>query len=452
VSARFPIGVARRADPEVGVHADWLVLGLGTVAMVAFVLSVAALAALRVTGRRSIELAPRWGRSGISLAGVERRGLPPAAVNGLRMALEPGRGSRAVPVRSAFLAGSAGVLGLTAALLFASSLGHLAATPRLYGWNWDFRTADTTSNSPCGADDYGLTRTRGVAAVAEACYQNVQLDGRPVAGLAITSLRGAAIDPVLTAGRAPQGPREVALGSTTLHALGKRIGDTVHVSGRRRMLTYEIVGRAVFPTLGQAQPLADGVAFTGAGFSPLFDQNIFSRYFVGRFDPDTDQAAVERRIAAIRNISAPRGPAPPIEVTRLQQIRWVPTLLATLLVGLALLAVGHALVTAVRRRRRELAVLRTLGFDRRQVRATIAWQATTLAAVALLLGIPIGLAAGNFVWRLVAQGLGVSTTTVIPRLGLLATIPAAIFLVNLVAFLPARAAARIRPAVALRSE
>ena len=119
---------------------------------------------------------------------------------------------------------------------------------------------------------------------------------------------------------------------------------------------------------------------------------------------------------------------------------------------LALLAVGHALVTSVRRRRRELAVLKTLGFDRRQIRATIAWQATTLATVGLIIGIPAGIIIGNLVWRLVANGLGVATTATIPTLAILLTVAGALAVVNLIAFFPARAAAQTRPAVVLRSE
>ena len=65
---------------------------------------------------------------------------------------------------------------------------------------------------------------------------------------------------------------------------------------------------------------------------------------------------------------------------------------------------------------------------------------------------PAGLLVGRLVWRLVANGVGVSTTAAIPALVLLLTIPGVLVLVNLVAFLPAHAAAQTRPAVALRSE
>jgi ABC-type lipoprotein release transport system permease subunit len=114
--------------------------------------------------------------------------------------------------------------------------------------------------------------------------------------------------------------------------------------------------------------------------------------------------------------------------------------------------VGHALVTSVRRHRRDLAVLKTLGFDRHQIRATIAWQATTLGTIGLIVGIPAGMIIGSLVWRQVANGLGISTAPAIPALALLLIVPCALAAVNLTAFLPARAAARTRPAVALRTE
>jgi ABC-type lipoprotein release transport system permease subunit len=93
-----------------------------------------------------------------------------------------------------------------------------------------------------------------------------------------------------------------------------------------------------------------------------------------------------------------------------------------------------------------LAVLKTLGFSPRQVRATIAWQATTLAAIGLLVGVPVGVFVGVQIWRRVAESLGVALTTP-ARLSLIALIPLALFLVSAIAFAPARTAARLRPAV-----
>jgi ABC-type lipoprotein release transport system permease subunit len=62
----------------------------------------------------------------------------------------------------------------------------------------------------------------------------------------------------------------------------------------------------------------------------------------------------------------------------------------------------HTLVTSVRRRRRDLAMLKTLGFVRGRVVAAMVWQATTFAVVALAVGRPLGLAAGRWAWELTA--------------------------------------------------
>jgi hypothetical protein len=233
--------------------------------------------------------------------------------------------------------------------------------------------------------------------------------------------------------------------------LGKGIGDTVHVRRRDVKRDFRVVGRVVFPTLG-LQPLADGVAFTGAGFAPLFDSDLFSRYFVGRFALNADRRAVASRIGRVPELSLPVGATVPVEIDRIRRISWVPTGLSLLFGGLALFAIGFALVTGVRRRRRDLVVLKTLGFERRQVRATIAWQATTFTMLGLAVGIPLGAVFGNLVWRLVADGLGLSAPTIFPALQLTAVIVGALVVVNLVACLPAAAAARAPIGRALRSE
>lgn len=454
LSPVFPIGVARRAEPNLGVLVDWTTVILGVVALCTVMLVIASVSALRVTRQVALgrHTRPRH-RTSTVMAATAGLGLAPTVRHGLRMAFESGRGTRTVPVRSAFAGAALGVLGVTAVLVFASSLDHLVATPRLYGWNWDFKVEDTTANTPCGGDDFGMPRQPGLASVAEVCRQNMQVDGRATPGLAFTSLRGRTIDPEVLEGRAPRGPREVALGSATADALGKRIGDTVVVHGHNnKKIGYEIVGRVVLPTLGAAQPLADGAVFTGEGLTPMFDQNLFSRSFVGRFAPGADVAAIESRIAAIPQLGNATGPAVAVEVERVRQVDWFPAILAALLGGLALLAVGHALIIVTRLRRRELAVFKVLGFRPAQVQATVAWQATALAAVGLIVGIPAGLVVGTLAWRLVANGLGVAPFATIPWLAVALTIPGALALVNLIAALPARAAGRTLPAVALRSE
>jgi ABC-type lipoprotein release transport system permease subunit len=109
-------------------------------------------------------------------------------------------------------------------------------------------------------------------------------------------------------------------------------------------------------------------------------------------------------------------------------------------------------VTTALRRRADVAVLKTLGFERRQVRAMLAWQATALAVIGLVLGIPIGIFVGEAVWNRVAESLGIAPVIVLPALALATSIPVAIVVFNALAFWPARSAARTRPTRALAVE
>jgi ABC-type antimicrobial peptide transport system permease subunit len=118
---------------------------------------------------------------------------------------------------------------------------------------------------------------------------------------------------------------------------------------------------------------------------------------------------------------------------------------------LALVTIVHLLLTSVRRRRRDFAVLRSIGFTRRQVRAAISWQAGTLTAVALSLGIPLGIVCGRVAWRLFAGQLGIVPVVVLPVI-LVLVVPAALALAVAVAAVPGESAARSRPAEILRSE
>ena len=142
---------------------------------------------------------------------------------------------------------------------------------------------------------------------------------------------------------------------------------------------------------------------------------------------------------------------PPPEVRDLPGVSGLPLILAFVLMLLASGIIAHTLLTSVRRRRRELAILKTVGFVTRQIRATVAWQATALAGAGLLVGVPLGLLAGRWAWILFAGQVAIVSAPVISPLTLLA-IPAVLLLANAIAAIPARTAARTQPAVILRTE
>ena len=145
------------------------------------------------------------------------------------------------------------------------------------------------------------------------------------------------------------------------------------------------------------------------------------------------------------------GPSKSADIESLARVRSNPLILAGLLGAVAAFAVGHALVVSVTRRRRDLAVLRTIGFSPRQVSLTVGWQATTVALIAGGIGIPVGILLGRIAWSAVARQLGVVDDPVVP-LAVLATIPFAIIFANLVAVVPGWRAARLRPSEILRAE
>jgi hypothetical protein len=133
----------------------------------------------------------------------------------------------------------------------------------LYGWTWDFKLADANATSGCGRDDYGLSRMPGVAAITAVCYGNMQLDGRPVTGWGFTPVHGT-IEPEVVAGHPPAGPRQVALGSQTLTALGKTIGDTVQAHAANTTVKYRIVGRRSYNRKLWIAGLFEGAAYLPA--------------------------------------------------------------------------------------------------------------------------------------------------------------------------------------------
>ncbi len=88
-----------------------------------------------------------------------------------------------------------------------------------------------------------------------------------------------------------------------------------------------------------------------------------------------------------------------------------------------------------------------MALARRQVRSAVGWQAGTLTAVALGLGIPAGILCG----RLFAGQLGIEPVVVLPVI-LVLVVPAALVLAVAVAAVPGESAARTQPAEILRSE
>jgi hypothetical protein len=461
-SPLFPFGVAGRAEPDPGLHLDAVAIGLGAVGVVVVlggIIIVSAWAATRFEPRLAGSARPS-----LLTRALERAGVAPPATIGVRLALERGRGRTAVPVRSAIVGTVLAVAGVTAVSVFAASLGGVTAEPRTYGVDFDYLAVDTRAtfardDRACSAVQTDLVGDRDIEALGTACSFGVTVDGRAVGAIGFSSLRGA-IGPTVLEGRTPGAPDEVALGTETLDALHVDIGDTVTAEASGGRARYRVVGRVVIPQLREPQAVADGAVFSRVGLDALdaTGDEAGDTILLLRLWPGTDARATGARIERIPGVSdgaAGPGlarPRLPLEVVRLRQVDRIPLALGLFLGLLGVVAVGLLLFTSVQRRRHDFGVLKSLGFARRQLYATVVAAATTVAGIGVIVGLVVGVAAGSMVWRAAAANVGILELVEVPALVLL-VIAIATFAVALgVAILPARSAARTRAAVVLRDE
>ena len=450
-SALTPFGVAQDAEPDPGFAFDGTIVPLGLAATVLLVLIAAAFPAWRAT-RAGLASAAGTVRPSRLTDALARAGLPPSALTGARMALEAGRGRSALPTRAALGGTALSVLALVMALTFGASLQHLLGTPRLYGWSWDVVIGSAFLEDISDQVVPSLGSAPAVAEVSALTLAEMNVGGVRTPVFGFEGVKGDLFPPVVS-GREPRRADEIVLGAKTLRAVGRRVGDSVTVRLGDLERELRIVGRAVLPTLsgGDVGGLGDGGLVTGEGLAQLAP-GVPRSMFVVRFAPDAGEAEREEALAPFEGRIEVRTAAPPSRVADFGRVDDLPVVLAVLLALVATATLVHTLVFAVRRRRRDLAILKTLGFVRAQVRRTVAWHACTLTAFALAVGIPLGAAGGRWAWMAFADRLGTVPELVVPVVGVLLTIPAALVLANVVAAMPARAAARTRPALVLRSE
>ena len=230
LSPLLPVGLAGVAEPHPGIDVDVPVLAVGLAAAAVVTAGCAAWPGWRAAAERPLarraEPGQRQRRTVISR--LAAAGPVPLAM-GIRLALHRGAGRTAVPVRSAITSAAVGVAALSAAIVFAGSLGHLLASPALYGVTWD---AGVTNNTGTGVGPVVATvkRDRQVAAWATG------LAGAPLrAGhtgfeaivLPVPGGMSFVLPPVT--GRLPRSDGEIALGTRTLRQLHVPVGATIQV-------------------------------------------------------------------------------------------------------------------------------------------------------------------------------------------------------------------------------
>lgn len=446
LSSLAPFGLARLAEPHPGVVVNAAVIAGG---------AAAGMAAIVLTGAVSTWLGsrPRPAGQPLRVSSLTTRlihtGASVPAVVGTRFALEPGRGAAALPVRTTLTAGVLAAALVATALTFSAGFDRVLAAPRFQGAPWDLvvgepRDEGTTAQAILALDE----RVDAVADLISGTGAGGETGAVPLIVLGIAG--DPAMHPPVARGRRPGTDEEVAVTSQTARRLGIGVGDAIRIgSDALAPRSYRVVG--IVP-IGQ-QLLADraglGVLVTHRAAGALAGKE-GQRAWAVRWKAGVDQTRARDDLrrqfdSAVRPFRSP-------DVRNLARVRWLPNVLAVVLGILGFASLAHTLVAAVRRRARDLALLKTLGLDRRQVGRTVRWQALTNAAIGAGLGLPAGVVAGRWIWRLVGERIGVAPEAVTPWLAILVAASALLTLAVVVAAVPARMAARTSPAQILRTE
>ncbi len=329
-----------------------------------------------------------------------------------------------------------------------------------------------------GAEDLPAAQTaalfdhnRDVEHWVGAYFESVQIDGHNVPALALAP--GAKVEPTPLTGHGLQSDGQIVLGAATLALLHKHVGDTIVVNtGRPRSTQLLIVGTATLPTIGGSgdPQLQMG---TGAVVSPsLFSAadlnqqgsavpgpNVVLVTIRPSVPPSKALASLDRIDQVLSRPSTNDAPPSgvvsvlrPAEITDYRSVGSTAFVLAGVLGAGALGALSLTLVASVRRRQRELALLKALGFSQAQLAGTVVWQASVSTIIGVIFGLPLGIALGRWLWTLFARGISAVPNPTVPVASMVLIALGALVFGNLAAAVPGRIAARTSTAVLLRTE
>ena len=437
-----PVGVARRAPWDGGLRGDGLVLGVGITAVIFSVTTIAVSGAVRAA-RRRLDTSP-------STPAPVPPG-PPGLTTGIALTWRSLRGGAALPLASAIAATALALALVIAAAGAAASLRRVTDEPARYGVPWDA----LVSAGPGQDLEARVAGVRGVVAAGMIAGTDAGIgtDGQ-VWTQAILPLRDIArTPPVIVDGREPVAEDEIALGSLTMRDADAAIGDeiTVEAPGGDRPLRYRVVGAAMV-TDGYEPNVGRGATVTPAGLERLDPSAVASGAELGLQvveGPGRDEALTA--VAEAFPLAVTPFPVP-ASVANAERILGLPLFLAVGGAALAAITLTHALVMSARRNRRELSVLRVLGFTAGQVRTALGTQASLLGVAAIVPGVVLGLIAARWGWRAVAGSFGLVSGPLVPLWVVLVGAGAALAVANLAAAAPGRRHTRLGLADALRAE
>lgn len=478
-----PLGPIRAVYHPPGFAFDWTVLGLGLLVLIGGLGVSAVVIAYRSAPQRLAVTRRDPPRDSKLVQAATSSGLSAPGVIGLRFALNPGQGRTAVPARSVLIGAAIAVTIVTATLTFSSGLHTLVSRPALYGWNWNYALSSENDVPPAALT--ALSHDHDVLAWSGYHPLSVQIDDQTVPIL--LGANHAAVAPPILSGHAVDGNNQIVLGAITLSLLHKHIGDIVvgsfgspstaplylppfklvivgtatlpaiggsgNFAEHPSMGTGALVSEYVSPAIGRATQQPDpnlngpGMVFVRlrgsvSSAGGRADMNRVAQFADKVFEGDPNTAGDSVEVLGVQH---------PAEIVNYQSTGATPVILAAGLALGATAALALTLIASVRRRRRDIALLKTLGFTTRQLAVMIAWQASVIAAIAVLFGVPIGIIAGRELWIEFAREINAVPQPTVPTSLLLVAV-GALILANLVAAIPARIASRTPAAFVLRTE
>lgn len=465
LSPLTPVGEARLAESSNGVSFDALVLLCGGLAAVIVVMVLGLWPAIRATGTLQVDDLAWSSRPSVVVAHLTAWGAPTSAVIGIRNALQRGRGRASVPVSTALFGTVLAVVALSATTVFGSSLSHLTTTPRLYGVNYQLNF-NTNALDPAALT--AIERDPAIGDITHGIASEVSIDKVGIASLAVNSLRG----PLLISrvnGHLPTGDeRQIGLGEATLHQIGAHVGSVVEVAlplptGGTRTLPFRVVGLISFPIVGDVGGLGSGALFTLGGYEdavcpvgPTRARCLEGVLMNSNAGYLTSVKPGPQQQATINHLLDEYQSGVTLAVIPTSLVNFGEAVNFPLIFGIALAVFGaatlaHFLVMSVSRRRREIGLLKALGFVNRQVAAAVFWQATTFATIGVVVGVPVGVAIGRLVWTTFATNLGAIPVVVVRGPVIVILAAAVVVISGLLAIAPAMAARRSKPGELLRA-
>ena len=437
----FPTGFARNLEPSPGRRLETSVLVPGALAM------MVALASWTLIAVGAHRLRSGAARPSPVIEGLAVKSPSATMATGLRFAFT--RGERDVgSVRTSVGGLLMTIVGLVAAFTFAASLQRLVTDPARYGENYDgfFGSGQTAVSDELRE---ALTNDPDIEAVTLLSEGQARNEEQTIRLIGMEPVKGNVLPPVLS-GRLPIGDDEIALGRLAARGLDVEVGDELKLTGAEGERTFTVTGLAVVPTIGSNEGVGQDGLVTFAGLQSL-DPEVVANTPIFDLRPGSPPGTLGR-ILTENGAADTGGSSLPSAIENIRRVRTIPYVLAGLLGALALLTIGHVMVTSIHNRRRDVAIVRALGADRRWITRAVHWQVSSYTVLPIVVGTPLGLVVGHLVFRGFADSIGTVNDASLPFLLVAALVAGIVGLANVIAVLPARRARRLPPGVLLQAE